>query len=152
MSKLLVGVATAFAVLLLVYVTTGRGGGVDVDGPVVAHDAGWGLAGASGMDALVGGALEHEGDCVHLSGDAVIWPDGTTWDEGQGAVRLDDGRLVRVGESVTGGGGMAAEGRDRARWDRTQTGQVLADCVGPGKAVVVFNADADLEVGAPPPG
>ena len=121
---------------------------MSVDGPVVAHDRGWGLGPTSGMDALVGGDLEYQGRCLLLSGNVVVWPGGTEWDAEREVVRLgDDEASVRVGDSVSGGGGMAAEEPDSVEtWKRNESGQVLAHCLTSGAAVVEFNADADLKV------
>jgi hypothetical protein len=139
--------ALAIGVIAMLYVTTGRGGGVTVDGPVVAHDRGWGLGPSSGMDALVGGTLEHRRGCLLLDGNAVVWPDGTGWDPEQQTVRLSDGSPLYVGGAVVGGGGMVAEGRASAKaWKQGETGRALAGCLAPQAAVVVFNATADLEV------
>ena len=67
---------------------------------------------------------------------------------GSGGLRLGaDGALLRVGASVWGGGGMTAEEPDSVEvWKRSESGHALADCLAPGAAVVVFNADADLKV------
>lgn len=115
----------------------------------MAHDRGWGLGGTSGMDALVGGTLTYDDGCVLLSGDVVVWPDGTSWDEEATVVRLGDGTEIHVGDSVTGGGGMAAEGRHKGSWIESENGRELAECLAPTAAVVIFNAVSDLEVSRP---
>jgi hypothetical protein len=146
MSRVSIVLAFAVAAAFVLYLTTGRGGLV-VDGPVVARDLGWNLTGTAGMDAIVGGVLEYDGECLLLRGDAVRWPDRTRWDADQEAVRLDDGTLVHVGDSVSGGGGMAQEAPDRDEsWADTETGRVLADCLTEKNGVVVFNADSHLDV------
>lgn len=147
MSRVTIVLALAVATTLVLYLTTGRGGGVSVDGPVVAHDRGWGLGGVSGMEAIVGGVLEYDGECVLLSGDPVVWPDGTEWDADEEAVRLDDGTLVQVGDSVSGGGGMSQEAPERDEWwPDTETGRALSGCLADDAGVVVFNADSELDV------
>jgi hypothetical protein len=147
MSRVPVFLALAIALTFVAYLVTGRGGGIVVDGPVVAHDLGWGLGGTAGMDARVGGTLEYDGECLLLGENPVVWPDGTAWDEEEQAVRLDDGSLVHVGDQVFGGGGMAQEGPDRSpTWPTTPTGRELAGCLGEEGGLNVFNPDAELEV------
>lgn len=147
MSRVPVLLAFAIAVAFVAYLVTGRGGGIVVDGPVVAHDLGWGLGGTSGMEARVGGILEYDGECLLLTGNPVVWSDGTEWDEQEQAVRLDDGSLVHVGDQVFGAGGMAQEAPDRSpTWPTTPTGRELSGCLGEEGGLNVFNADAELEV------
>jgi hypothetical protein len=140
-------VVGAIMAVVLLYFTTGRGGGITIDGPVVAHDRGWGLGPSSGMDAVVGGTLDYRDGCLLLGGDVVVWPDGTEWDAEREAVRLDDGTVLHVGDTVLGGGGMAAEGRRQVQaWKRGESGRALAPCLAPGAGVIVFNATAEPDV------
>lgn len=99
--KILVALGLATAVVVL-YLATGRGGGYAVDGPVVSHDAGWGLGG-SGSDALIGGAVTYTDGCVLVEGLPVVWPDGYEWDEDEQAIRVATGGSATRGGSGPGG-------------------------------------------------
>ena len=71
-------------------------------GPVVAHrEAGDG----GGMEALIEGPVALSERCLMVGEFSVIWPHGTSWDDDLGAVRLSDGRVVALGDRVSGGGG-----------------------------------------------
>ena len=120
--------------------------GISVDGPVVSYDAPWLSFGSSGLDALLGGELEITDGCVYLSGNPVRWPDGTSWDEDESAVRLSDGTLVREGDSVSGGGGSFGGPEDAGFFEDSATARALADCREAGDEVAIFNGKEDLEV------
>ncbi|MGB5169046.1 MAG: hypothetical protein WBN71_11895 [Acidimicrobiia bacterium] len=81
--------------------------GATVDGPVIASEK---TAESGGEDAKLTGTVVLNGACLELhsmSGEtyAIAWPKGTTWDENEVAVLLSNGRLVRDGDSISGGGG-----------------------------------------------
>ena len=147
---ILVTTGLVFLAALALYLATGRTNGIKVDGPLVAHDRGWLVLGGSGFDAMVGGEVRLEDGCLLLSGDAALWPDDTSWDEDANEVILEDGRRVSVGDSVRGGGGMAAEAGEpdsRSReWQESELGRAVAGCLADDAAVVVFNYDSEIEV------
>jgi hypothetical protein len=98
---------------------------VTIEGPLIV-DADAPTDGLA-LDAEVSGQVALVSGCVALTdptGAATVgvkWPPGTTWDEASDAVVLADGRRVRIGDSITGGGGYfgADEGRlvtSEARW------------------------------------
>jgi hypothetical protein len=136
--------------ILILYLTTGRTNGIKVDGPLVAHDRGWLVLEGSGSDALVGGELRIEDGCLLLSGDAALWPDDTSWDEEANEVILEDGQRVSAGDSVRGGGGMAAEAGEpdsrRREWQESDLGRAVGSCLADDAAVVVFNYDSKIKV------
>jgi hypothetical protein len=148
-SRAVAVVGLVVAAVVVLYLTTGRAGLAE-DGPVLRHERGWGLGSSYGMAAVVGGALSYEDGCLLLSGNAVIWPDGTGWDEGAGVVTLPDGLVATPGtDTVTGGGGMALEPGERGEGQEDSPGaRATEDCRGPGDSLVVFNSDAALEVRA----
>ena len=97
----------------------------------------------TGMAAIVAGTLHYdaEHDCFQLEKDgggvryAVVWPVGTqAAAEGIG-VRLANGRTLRDGDSVSGGGGFTDV---RERWD------IPSGCTAPDGDVAVFNAGDQL--------
>lgn len=82
-----------------------------VDGPVLYGPE------QDGMEqALVGGRLVHDGDCLYLAQAApnvrdngpevVVWPNGTTWQNDPEGVTLSDGTFVPVGAEITASGGI----------------------------------------------
>ena len=62
-----------------------------------------------GMGAEILGTLELDGECLYtvFQGNRypVLWPYGTTWDEGTSTVVLPDGTELEIGGEVSGGGG-----------------------------------------------
>lgn len=137
-------VLAVVAALVVLFVTTGRGGRLVSDGPVVRHENGWGLGGSSGMDAMVGGVIDFSDGCLLLDGHAVIWPDDTSWDDEHQVVRLPGGERLEPGWTVTGAGGVSDGPPEAASWERFG----LAGCLAAVDGVVQFNSDSDLEVGA----
>lgn len=131
-------VLAVLAAVVVLFLTTGRGGRIVVDGPVARHERGWGLGGTSGMDAIVGGVLAYEDGCLLLDGDPVIWPDGTEWDDDATGVRLPNGALATPGTSVRGGGGSISV--------TPEIEALLGDCLGSASSVTTFNADSDVDV------
>jgi hypothetical protein len=71
-------------------------------------------------------------DCVALTdptGGAplgVRWPPGTTWDEASDAVVLADGRRVRIGDTIKGGGGYFSADDGQVVTARTRS--MLDEC------------------------
>jgi hypothetical protein len=61
----------------------------------------------SAFTALLGGVLElhFDRDCVLLSGQAVVWPAGTTLTRDPPQLNLPGGLTARPGDTVSGGGG-----------------------------------------------
>ena len=77
--------------------STGVGG--YIDGPLLVAGDHY----RTNFDALVGGQLELDGDCLLLDGHPAIWPVGTTWDDD--AVNVPGVGRVELGDTVVGGGG-----------------------------------------------
>jgi hypothetical protein len=112
------------------------------DGPLVVTDADWIFGGSSGMDAAGGGVLAIEGECVQLGDSPVVWPDGTSWDEDERAVRLPGDRPARAGDQVEGGGGyLELDGTEES-----ELGWLFGDCLSPGDEVLFFNDTEHLEL------
>ncbi|MDN4161094.1 hypothetical protein [Nocardioides abyssi] len=57
------------------------------------------------MAALIDGPLNMSSGCLLVDEFPVVWPYGTTWDAKDQAVHLSDGRVVALGDRVSGGGG-----------------------------------------------
>ena len=74
--------------------------------------------------ALVGGVLEvdERRGCVLLSGRPVIWPVGTALVHRPLAIRLPDGRTLRPGDALRGGGGAVPA----SHWPEAMSGDVAA--------------------------
>lgn len=72
--------------------------------------------GSAAMEALVGGVLERDGQCLLLengqSREVVVWPPGTRWSGGDETVVLSEGPRIRLGDRVTGSGGHFAADRE----------------------------------------
>ena len=109
---------------------------VRTDGPLVVTDADWIFGAGESMDAMAAGVLAIDEDCVRLGDSPVVWPDGTSWDEGEQAVRLPGDRLARAGDQVSGGGGYLTFASED---EESRVGRLLGDCVSPGDEVIVFN-------------
>ncbi len=140
----ILGAVLAVAAFALVGLTVGRGG-IATNGPVVADHRPWfSIGSGSGSDALVGGTLELEGECLLLSGNPVVWPSGTSWDP-ETQVLSVTGRRAELGDRVYGGGAVRGEQGDGG-WDATDAGRATADCRQPGSAVVVLNRDDEVTV------
>lgn len=112
---------------------------VDPNAPVVLIS---GSGDGAGADALVAGSVTVDDDrCVGLDGRLTIWPEGTTWDSASEALKLPDGTLAGVGESVTGGGFYASQEAAQATLaDPNQAGRCQW-----GAEVAVFNPGSDVE-------
>ena len=100
---------------------------------------------ASGMDAIVSGALAYDraDRCMYLaqgeSLDPVIWPAGTKIIEQDPVVlRLRGGAEVTEGEMVSGGGGYVS----LRRYDDL----IPEECSGTDGQVAEFNADTKITV------
>jgi len=136
--------AIAIGTLVTLWLTTGRGG-VDTDGPIVSHDNGWFDLESVGLDALVGGTLELDDGCLLLSGDAVVWPGGTQWNEEDRVLTLENGDEAYLGDSIQGGGGVFGGPEDDDFWPDSELGMATSECQRSGAYVVVFNIDEPLE-------
>lgn len=82
-----------------------------VDGPVMFVP---GPPADGGEDAWIEGVLVRDGDCL-LVGDgapgtrfAVLWPFGTSWDEGAQEVVAADGSRIPLGATLSAGGGYGS--------------------------------------------
>lgn len=67
-----------------------------------------------GEDAMIEGVLTRDGDCLFV-GDgapgtrfAVLWPYGTSWDEGAQEVVAADGTRIPLGATLSAGGGYGS--------------------------------------------
>lgn len=112
---------------------------VDPNAPAVLIS---GSGDGAGADALVTGSVTvDDASCVGLDGRLAVWPDGTGWDSANDALRLPNGTLVRVGESVTGGGFYASQEAAQATLaDPNQAGRCQW-----GAEVPVFNPGSAVE-------
>lgn len=134
------------AVSLLFLALTGCGddstdsaSGSNGTGPVVAHPA---AGDGSGHAALIEGPLTMSGGCLLVGEFPVVWPYGTTWDEDAQAVRLSDGRVVALGDRVSGGGGYPYLSDLRSEFAKP-----LADCpTNEYGEVAMFNAGERITV------
>lgn len=135
----------AVAVPVVVNHTVGRGG-VQIHGPVVSYERPWfhGI-GSNGLDALLNGQLELSGGCLLLSGDAVLWPSRTRWDDNTQVLELPHGKRARLGDELSGGGGSFG-GLGDHEWAASPAGRALAHCQAPGTEVKVFNTDENVDV------
>lgn len=67
---------------------------------------------APGMEALIRGVLQQEGDCLYIEEDEsgerypILWPAGTGWDPYNPSVIPPSGEPIPVGAKVEGGGGF----------------------------------------------
>jgi hypothetical protein len=101
------------------------------------------------MQAIVGGTLSLDGDCLRLDGTPVIWPHGTHWQAEPAAVVLPNGAAVPIGGAVMGGGGHLDIDNFGRRPPEVQS--ALEACAGETRAgetreVAVFNRGSDVEV------
>ncbi|WP_346385449.1 hypothetical protein [Nocardioides sp.] len=113
-----------------------------IDGPVLVSDAHW----EAGMAALIRGPVRLVGDCLFIGSAPVIWPTGTTWDDEADAVVLNDGTLVAVGATVSGGGGSLSAA-DVAGVFNEELADAVRACAPNGRsAASVFNPDQRLQV------
>jgi hypothetical protein len=90
--------------------------------------------------AEVEGVLSLRDGCLFIGDHAAIWPNGTTWNEPEQAVRYES-LSISVGDSVHGGGGFYAVGSDAgsAMGDATwESAQQCARGAGGGEVVVVL--------------
>ena len=82
---------------------------------------------------------------LELGGNAypVVWPNGTEGEADGPGVVLADGTTVRVGQYVSGGGGLY--NADAYPGDAV----IPPECVPPSGEAAVYNATEALEVGIP---
>ncbi|WP_143016198.1 hypothetical protein [Nocardioides szechwanensis] len=101
---LVAGAVTAVGNVL----TDGRADPVDgVASPVLTlpeRDGPWPMA-------LVRGVVSLRGGCLYVGDQAVVWPNGSTWDPAEQAVRYGS-LVIPVGDYVRGGGGFYTVGTD----------------------------------------
>lgn len=95
------------------------------------------------MDAIVGGALTFDGECLYLvSGEIeypVVWPHGASWDDDPPSVRID-GQRIEPGMSVTGSGGYVPLVRDNlVRAAGAAVADAAIECAGPTGEIAYFN-------------
>lgn len=90
--------------------------------------------------ALIEGSILYEGDCLYMEDDEVIprrsqvlWPYGTSWQEEPPGIVLPSGELVRVGGTISGGGGYYLPG-DLARFTTNTAVSELARSCSAGEA------------------
>ena len=134
---------TAATVLLLTLGACGDDANKQVaqanaSGPVVAHYSG----GGDGNAALIEGPLTMSEGCLMVGEYPVVWPHGTTWDPDQRAVLLSDGRVIALGDRVSGGGGYP-----HLAELETKYADPLAKCpTNKYGEVAMFNAGEEIEV------
>ncbi|AGL21593.1 hypothetical protein [Actinoplanes sp. N902-109] len=99
-----------------------------------------------GLLAVVRGTVRIAEGCLVIDGGAgpslVIWPYGTRWLADGSALVLPDGSVLRIGSSVTGGGGHTVAGRRQLRMVADAgTVERVVDCSRrTTKAVSIFNS------------
>lgn len=104
------------------------------------------FASADGMQALVQGTLQHDGehDCFLIGpddgGHPVVWPAGTKGTADGPGVELPDGEIARVGDEVYGSGGYLQVAHEY---------DIPAECLPESGEVAVFNPDEDVTVTPP---
>ena len=131
------------SVLAVVVVLCASCSGVSgsVDGPLLVSS---GSASGAQMAAIVRGEVSLEDGCLRLGGMPVIWPEGTSWDPSDKAVRLPEGDVAPLGSRVTGGGGYSSSLDGIV----DQYGQEVADaaerCLGDTGEVALFNLGSDV--------
>lgn len=119
-----------------------------VHGPVIE-----GKWRSGGTDALIEGILQFENGCLYVGHPddpheryPVVWPRGTSWHEGEAAVRLQGGALAYPADTISGGGGF----HDASSLDpyTSAEGQALAQaCVdNTYDEIAVFNSGESIEV------
>jgi len=139
--RLKLGVAIALAVVACS--TAGR-----IDGPVLTAPFASG-----GMDALIMGTLAFDAGsgCLFLERDGgrvpVVWPSGASWQASPPGVVLDDGRLIEVGMSVTGGGGYLPTNLIQQRAG-SKVADAAAACAGSSGEIALFNSEGDITITA----
>jgi hypothetical protein len=116
-----------------------------IDGPVLSSDH----HSERGMLALITGRLRLADGCLFLgqSDSPVIWPNGSEWNDAQSAVQLDDGRVVRLGDLVSGGGGILSA-TDVSKLFDADLGKAVRNCDRDGRnaGALVFNPNEHLKV------
>jgi hypothetical protein len=122
-----------------------------VDGPVMRHPAP--SSSGEGMAAEVRGVLQLEGACLYVFLDEVgqrypvLWPAGTSWDEGSEAVIPPAGLPMDVGSQVRGSGGYLYLD-DVELLAGPEAAALASSCVDNdhGEIAVVNNQDTAIEV------
>lgn len=106
------------------------GGGVD--GPVM-FDAKPEPGPRESQAAEIGGVLELDGDCLFFAAEygrfPVLWPWGTTWNDGVGSVTLPDGQSYPLGSEFSGGGGYFDEELFEFKMESAEVRALALRCV-----------------------
>lgn len=107
-----------------------EGGGVD--GPVM-FDVKPAPGPRESQAAQIGGVLELDGDCLYVADEhgrfPVLWPWGTTWDDGVASVTLPDGQIYRLGAEFEGGGGYFDEALFEFKMESAEVRELAHRCV-----------------------
>ncbi len=104
-----------------------------------------------GMDAVVSGVLEIEGECLYAARDEigerypVLWPSGTRWDADAQTVVTPAGATLVAGDEVDGGGGYLYIG-DIERLAGGDAAELAQRCLDNtyGEIAVVNNSDSAI--------
>ncbi len=88
--------------------------------------------------------LSLDDDCLLLDGIPVLWPEGTTWNPSAEAVRLSNGDLAAMGDSVIGGGGFYGDLQDVSRLFGSDIADSARPCIDSTGQVAVFNLGSDV--------
>ena len=118
------------------------GGGAHVDGPLLVSESPGLLR--SGSDALIEGAITYDSGCLRVGDHVAVWPHGTSWDAEDVVVVLRSGDRVGEGDVVSGSGGFAARDAFDAEAYDDEGERLVADCVGDGDGVAVYNLGAEV--------
>nr|MBA2464664.1 hypothetical protein [Nocardioidaceae bacterium] len=107
-----------------------------VDGPLLVSSGG---SGDVGMTAIVRGEVSLDDGCLRLGGMPVIWPEGTSWDAQDEAVRLPNQDVAPLGSRVTGGGGYLSSLDGIAERYGQEVADAAEPCLGDTGEAAVFN-------------
>lgn len=134
-------------VVVMALVIAGCSSTGDVDGPVLSSPRP-ALFGAGGMDAILEGTLEFDGDCLRLLQDdvgyPVVWPAGAGWQPDPPSVALD-GQTIEPGATVRGAGGYLSRSHVEQLAGPQAVG-VAERCAGPTDEIAFFNIGSEVEV------
>lgn len=111
--------------------------GGEVDGPLLTSTG----SSEEGMAALVRGRVTLDDGCLLLRGMPVVWPEGTSWDDG--TLTLSSGASVEVGERVSGGGGYLTV-RVVREFFGDEVATAARECLGPTREIAVFNRGSEV--------
>jgi hypothetical protein len=97
------------------------------------------------QNAIVQGTVgfDETSNCFFLEGGElrypVVWPARTTISDDGSGIELGDGRTVRLGDHVSGGGGYQ-------QFEGEPVHDIPSDCLPATGAVAVFNPEAELDI------